>query len=107
MELLFLLHAIIFGSFSAFMAGQKNRDKVAWFVLGVVFSFLAIIVLVGLPKLSNPMGGHPGDPNWGQFGSGPVEAPRRDPGVLDAGNANTDVQPIHEPNNAGEYSKWR
>ena len=107
MEMLFLLNAIIFGSFSAFLAGQKNRDKVAWFVLGFLFSLLAVIVLVGLPKLSNPMGDHLGDPNWDQFGGRPVGAPKWGPVVSGEGNANTDVPSKLEPKNAGEHSEWR
>lgn len=33
----------------AFVAGQKNRDAAAWFVLGLFAGVLALIAVAGLP----------------------------------------------------------
>lgn len=47
--LIILTQAVIFGFFCAFVAGQKNRSVFGWFVLGFVFSFLAILALIAIP----------------------------------------------------------
>jgi hypothetical protein len=36
---------------AAFIAGRKGRGVYSWFVLGILFSFLAIAVLVLLPSI--------------------------------------------------------
>lgn len=46
-----ILQAIVFGTFSSFIAKEKNRDSADWFVLGFLFSLLAILALIALPKL--------------------------------------------------------
>lgn len=48
-----ILQGIIFGAFSSFIAKEKNRDSGGWFVLGFFFSLLAILALIGLPKLTD------------------------------------------------------
>ena len=47
-----LLQAIVFGSFSAFVASEKNRNSMGWFLLGFFFSFIALIAVCGVPKLT-------------------------------------------------------
>ena len=48
--LLFLVYALIFGSFCAYLAGEKGRSGGSWFFLGFVFGILALLVLIGLPS---------------------------------------------------------
>lgn len=40
---------IIFGCFCAFLAKQKNRDTGAWFILGFLFSLIALIAIAVSP----------------------------------------------------------
>jgi Uncharacterised protein family UPF0547 len=40
-----LIWGVIWGSLSAWLAGQKGRDGTSWFVLGFLFAFIALIVL--------------------------------------------------------------
>jgi hypothetical protein len=47
----FLLQALIFGFFSAFIAREKGRSYGKWFLLGSVFSILAILTLIAIPKI--------------------------------------------------------
>jgi hypothetical protein len=49
--ILILIQAVIFGCFCAYIAGQKNRGKIEWFILGFLFSILAILALVSIPTL--------------------------------------------------------
>lgn len=46
---LLLFQAAIFGLFSAFIATQKNRDAIGWFLIGFFFSILAIFALIAIP----------------------------------------------------------
>ena len=48
--LLYLGSGVIFGFFCAYLADQKGHSGGAWFVLGLLFSFLALLVLIGLPS---------------------------------------------------------
>lgn len=48
--LLLLVQAIVFGAFCAFVAGQKNRGRGNWFILGFLFSFLSLLALIAVPK---------------------------------------------------------
>jgi len=52
--LVFLIQGIIFGGFCAYIATQKNRDKVDWFFLGFFFSILAVLALIAIPIKNNP-----------------------------------------------------
>jgi hypothetical protein len=45
-----LLQAIIFGFFCSFIAKEKKRDSISWFMLGFFFSFIAVLALVAIPK---------------------------------------------------------
>lgn len=46
-----LLQALTIGAFCYYIAGQKNRGQVAWFFLGFLFSFVALLALVAVPKI--------------------------------------------------------
>lgn len=45
-----ILQALIFGGFSAWLAKQKNRDMLGWFILGALFSFIALIAIAAVPS---------------------------------------------------------
>ena len=47
---LFLVYALVFGFFCAYLAGEKGRSGGAWFFLGLIFGILALLVLIGLPS---------------------------------------------------------
>ena len=48
--LVYLISGVIFGAFCAYLADQKGHSAGAWFFLGLLFSFLALLVLIGLPN---------------------------------------------------------
>jgi hypothetical protein len=48
--LIIFIQGIISGGFCAFIASQKNRDSLGWFFLGFLFSILAILALIAIPK---------------------------------------------------------
>lgn len=41
---------LVNGGFCAFLAAEKNRSVAGWFVLGFLFSFVALIALSGAPS---------------------------------------------------------
>ena len=43
---------VVVGGFSAFVAKQKNRDPVGWFLLGLLFSLFALIAVASVPPLT-------------------------------------------------------
>ena len=47
---LFLIQGAIFGGFCAYLASQKERDGASWFLLGFLFSIIALLVLIGSPR---------------------------------------------------------
>lgn len=49
--LFFFLQALIIGAFCYYIAGQKNRNEAGWFILGFLFSFVALLALVAVPKI--------------------------------------------------------
>ena len=49
--LIILLQCFIFGGFCAFIAKEKKRDSFGWFILGFLFSFIALLALIAVPKL--------------------------------------------------------
>ena len=56
MEIIWIIifvQAIVFGSFSSFIAKEKKRDPINWFLLGFLFSLLAILALLAIPSLDN------------------------------------------------------
>lgn len=50
---MFFLQGIVFGFFCSYIAGEKNRGRGEWFVLGFLFSILAVFALIAVPKLEN------------------------------------------------------
>lgn len=50
-----LIQALIFGGFSAFVAKEKNRNTLDWFLLGFFFSFIALVSLIAVPKVEKPI----------------------------------------------------
>lgn len=53
MVTIIILQAIIFGGFSAWIAKQKNRDPLNWFLFGLFFSLIALIAIA----VSSPLKG--------------------------------------------------
>jgi hypothetical protein len=45
-----IIQGIIFGGFCSFIASQKNRNSSNWFYLGFLFSILAVLALIAIPK---------------------------------------------------------
>lgn len=48
--LIVVVQGLIFGGFSAFIAKEKKRDEVIWFILGFFFSILALLALIAIPE---------------------------------------------------------
>ena len=48
-------HSLVSAAFSAFVAFEKGRDGGVWFILGLLFGFLALLVIVGLPKIDDSL----------------------------------------------------
>ncbi|WP_339859108.1 hypothetical protein [Pseudohongiella acticola] len=48
---LFVLHGFILGGFCTFVAGEKHRDQFAWAILGFFFGVVALLAVVGVPRL--------------------------------------------------------
>jgi cytochrome bd-type quinol oxidase subunit 2 len=46
-----LLQAFFCACFCSFIAQEKKRDKVAWFLNGLFFSLIALIAISGVPAL--------------------------------------------------------
>lgn len=46
-----LAQGILIGFLCAYVAGQKNRGRGNWFILGFLFSVLALIALAAIPSL--------------------------------------------------------
>lgn len=55
------VQAIIFGSFCAYVASQKRRDAGAWFMLGLLFSILALLAIAVVPTETAPVSGGQSD----------------------------------------------
>ena len=58
----YLILGVIFGIFCYYLADKKGHSGGAWFWLGLFFSFLALLVLIGLPSepgASREQGGDP------------------------------------------------
>jgi hypothetical protein len=53
-----LIAAVVCAGFCAGIARAKNRDGLGWFILGFLFSLIALIAIAGLPALP---AGHPDD----------------------------------------------
>ena len=52
----FLIALVYWGSFGAFcgwLAEEKGKDRVTWFWLGMVFGVIALLAIVGVPKVES------------------------------------------------------
>lgn len=49
--LIYLVSGAVFGGACAILAGAKNRNPLGWFVLGFLFSLIALIVIAGMPPV--------------------------------------------------------
>jgi hypothetical protein len=49
-----LLQAVVFGSFTSFVAREKQRGALAWFFLGFFFSLIALLALMAVPAKQVP-----------------------------------------------------
>lgn len=49
--LLLLIQGMVVGLLCSYVAGQKNRSKFNWFILGFFFSLLALVALAAIPTL--------------------------------------------------------
>jgi len=47
----FILIGLTFGVFNYFIAKEKNRDPIGWFIIGLLFNLISLIALIALPKL--------------------------------------------------------
>lgn len=50
--LLLIIQAVLIGLLCSYVAGQKNRSRGNWFILGFFFSLLALIALAAIPSIS-------------------------------------------------------
>ena len=48
-------NSLVSAAFSAFVASEKGRDGFAWCFLGFLFGFLALLAIVGLPKIDDSL----------------------------------------------------
>lgn len=44
---------MIFAGFCAYVANEKNRNSMAWLILGLIFSFVALLSLIAVPVKHN------------------------------------------------------
>lgn len=75
----YLISGVIFGFFCSYLADKKGHGGCAWFVLGFLFSFLALLVLIGLPserEASREQGSTPGQPTDSTGSPSPSPQPR-------------------------------
>lgn len=49
-----IILGLVFGAFCAYLADEKGRSAVAWFMLGLLFGIIALLVLMALPKERPP-----------------------------------------------------
>ena len=45
-----LIFLVFFGVICLYIAQQKNRSMLGWFILGFCFSFIALIAILGVPS---------------------------------------------------------
>ena len=46
-----LIGWIVIAVFCAMIASAKNRSTLIWFILGILFSLIAMLAIIGLPKI--------------------------------------------------------
>lgn len=62
-SLIFITSGIVFGGACAIVATNKNRDGLGWFVLGFLFSLVALIVIAALSPVAKQAGRRVGNRN--------------------------------------------
>jgi len=45
-----IFDAILFGPLCAWLGHEKGRDAVGWFIVGMVFGVIGLLVAIGMPK---------------------------------------------------------
>lgn len=81
--IIYLISGLITGGFSSFIAKEKNRDQFAWFALGFIFSIIALIALIAVPKLEKIIPKNSGSKMKGQNKSeDQIDGKNLDPKVL-------------------------
>lgn len=45
-----VIQSIVFGAFCGYIAFEKNRSHRVWFILGALFSIIALLALIAVPK---------------------------------------------------------
>lgn len=65
--LVYLGSGVVIGAFCAYLADQKGHSAGAWFFLGLLFSFLALLVLIGLPSEQRPSREQGGAPRSSKY----------------------------------------
>lgn len=90
----YLISGVIFGFFCSYLADKKGHGGCAWFVLGFLFSFLALLVLIGLPSEREASREQGGDP-WQLADSpdSPGSAPQKPPSFRQCPHC---IQEVHE-----------
>ena len=48
--ILYIISGVVIGLFTSHLAESKGYSSGAWFVLGFLFSLIALLVMVGMPK---------------------------------------------------------
>ncbi len=49
--LIYITVGLVIGAFSSFIANEKNRNGINWFLLGIVFNIVAMLALIAVPAL--------------------------------------------------------
>lgn len=79
-SLIFLMSGIVFGGACAIVATNKNRDGLGWFVLGFLFSLVALIVIASLSPVAKQARSRAGNRSrstgGGEFISNPQDPER-------------------------------
>jgi hypothetical protein len=47
---IFFIQGVVFGGFCSFVAKEKGRNNIDWFILGFLFSLVALIAICGVGK---------------------------------------------------------
>lgn len=52
--ILFIVYGMASGAFCAYLANEKGRDGAVWFFLGLFFTVISLLTLIGLPRGTSP-----------------------------------------------------
>lgn len=53
--IILISYAFICGFFTAYVASKKGYDGGGWFLLGLLFNFVALIAIAGLPMVTDTL----------------------------------------------------